>query len=247
MIPSRECSRRTHDDTHDRRARPHPHRGADRARAEAPGRPHLRLARAVRAGAAVPVGRRGVRVPGTGPVADLPVARRRLPRVGRRRERDDRLPQRLRLDGAGPRASGDRRRSARACRARDAFCRADGGRRRRRRGARAQVRAAPLAIRELWHRGDDGCDPDRTRHNRPRHDHQDLRLVPRPSRLRDGLDRRAVRADRRSSALPVAALRRRDPGSCRRDDGRGPVQRRRGDGTAHPTARRRRAAAGVRD
>ncbi len=233
MIPSRECSRRTHDDTHDRRARPHAHRGADRTGAEAPGRPHLRFTRAVRAGAAVPVGRRGVRLPGTGAVADLPVARRRLPCVGRRRERDARLPQRLRLDGAGPRASGDRRRRARARRVRNAFRRADGGWRRRRGGARAQVRATPLAIRELGHRGDDGCDPDRTRHDRTRHDHQDLRLVPRPPRLRDGLDRRAVRADRRSCALSVAALRRRDPGGGRGDDGRGSVQRRRGDGTAH--------------
>ncbi len=44
------------------------------------------------------------------PVADLPRARRRPAGLGRRRQRVLRLPQRLRLDGAGPRAPGDRAR-----------------------------------------------------------------------------------------------------------------------------------------
>ena len=36
--------------------------------------------------------------------------------------------------------------------------------------------------------------------DRPRHDHEDLRLLPRPPRLRDGLDRRPVRPHRRPRA-----------------------------------------------
>ena len=77
-----------------------------------------------------------------------------------------------------------------ARRARDALRRADRGRDRRRRGARAALRAAALALRQLRLRGDDGRDPDRARAHRPRHDRQDLRLLPRPPRRRDGLDRR---------------------------------------------------------
>ncbi len=50
---------------------------------------------------------------------------------------------------------------------------------------------------ELRVRGDHGRDPDRARADRPGHDREDLRLVPRPPRLRDGLDRGALRRDRR--------------------------------------------------
>ena len=69
----------------------------------------------------------------------------------------------------------------------------DRGRGDRRRGAQAPLGPRPLALRELGLRGDDGRDPDRARAHRPRHDHQDLRLLPRPSRRGDGLDRRRVR------------------------------------------------------
>ena len=50
------------------------------------------------------VRRRRLLVPAARSLADLPREGRRRVRVGRRRQRDDRLPQRLRLDGAGARA-----------------------------------------------------------------------------------------------------------------------------------------------
>ncbi len=71
-----------------------------------------------------------------------------------------------------------------------ALRRADRGRHRRRRGARPPLGPAQVALRQLRLRGDDGRDPHRARLDRARHDHEDLRLLPRPPRLRDGLDRR---------------------------------------------------------
>ena len=70
------------------------------------------------------------------------------------------------------------------------FAAVDRGRDRRRRGARAPLRAAALALRQLRLGGDDGRDPDRARADGPRDDREDLRLLPRPPRRRDGLDRR---------------------------------------------------------
>ena len=46
-------------------------------------------------------------VPGSRAVADVPLARQGRPGLGRRRKRHARLPQRVRLDGAGARPSGD--------------------------------------------------------------------------------------------------------------------------------------------
>ena len=64
-------------------------------------------------------------------------------------------------------------------------------------GAEAPLGPAQVAVHELGLRGDDGRDPHRPRGDGPGHDHEDLRLLPRPPRLRDGLDRRPVRPDRR--------------------------------------------------
>ena len=55
------------------------------------------------------VRRRRIVLPAARPVADLPRARHRPAGLGRRRQRDVGLPQRLRLDGPGPRPPGDRR------------------------------------------------------------------------------------------------------------------------------------------
>ena len=60
------------------------------------------------------LGRRRLLLPAARPVADLPRARRRPEGLGRRRQRVPRLPQRLRLDGPGPRAPGDRRARSRS-------------------------------------------------------------------------------------------------------------------------------------
>ncbi len=98
------------------------------------------------------------------------------------------------------------------------FAAPDRGRDRRRRGAAAPLGPAAVALRQLGLRGDHGRDPHRPRPHRPRHDHEDLRVVPRPPRLRDGLDRRPVRPDRRPRELRLAALRRRHPRRRRADD-----------------------------
>ena len=90
----------------------------------------------------------------------------------------------------------------------------------------APLGPAQVALHELGLRGDDGRDPDRARGHGPRHDREDLRLLPRPPRLRDGLDRRRVRPDRRPRQLRVASLRRRHPAVGRRPDDPGALQRR---------------------
>ena len=103
--------------------------------------------RDVRARAQDPLRRRRFVVPGARSVADLPRAQPGREGLGRRRERAPRLPQRLRLDGAGPCASGDREGRCRALQARHALRRADGGRGRGRRGARAPMGPAQVAVR----------------------------------------------------------------------------------------------------
>ena len=113
-----------------------------------------------------------------------------------------------------------------ALRARHALRGADRGRDRGRGRAPAPLRTAQMAVHELGLRGDHGRDPDRARGHRPRHDRQDLRLLPRPPRLRDGLDRRPLRRDRRPGELRLAPLRRRHSPGGRRPDDRRPLQRR---------------------
>ena len=81
----------------------------------------------------------------------------------------------------------------------------------------------------------------------PRHRAEDLRLVPRPPRRRDGLDRRRVRPDRRPRRSRLAALRCRDPAGPRRPDGRRALQRRRRDGAPDRPARRRGTPARLSD
>ncbi len=85
------------------------------------------------------------------------------------------------------------------------------------------------------------------RQDRSRDDHEDLRLLPRPPRRRDGLDRRPLRRDRRPRGPRLAALRRRHPAGRRRPDDRRAVQRRAGDGAPHRAARARGPRARLRD
>ena len=69
--------------------------------------------------------------------------------------------------------------------------------------------------------------------HRPRHRREDLRLLPRPPRHGDGLDRHPVRQHRGPRQPRVAALRRRHPaGHGRGHDDPGAVQRHRRDGAA---------------
>ena len=156
--------------------------------------------------------RRRLLLPEPRSVADLPGLRRGP--AGRRRRRQPLLglPQRLRLDGPGPRPPGDRRRGARA-RRRSAPTSRPSPRTRSSspRSSRARFGLPALALRQLRLGGDDGRDPDRPRADRPRDDREDLRLLPRPPRRRDGVDRRALRRDRRPRPPRLAALRRRHP------------------------------------
>ena len=85
------------------------HLRADRARREGAQRAHPALQGDVRAGAGPPHRWRRVLVSAPRPLADLPRARLGAEGLGRRRQRDVGLPQRVRLDGPGPRAPGDRR------------------------------------------------------------------------------------------------------------------------------------------
>ena len=206
--------------------RPLAHKGADRARGEGAQRGHAQVGGDVQAGARGAHRRGRFVIPAARPVADLPRARPRPEGLGRRRQRDVRLPQRVRLDGAGPCASGDREGDPRALRERHALRGADRGRGRGRRGAAAALGAAALALHELRLGVDDGRDPDRARVREARHRDEDLRLLPRPSRHGDGLDRGRVRQDRRSRQPRLAALRRRHPAGDRGHDGRRAVQRR---------------------
>ena len=198
---------------------------------------HAGLARDVRARPRPPVRRRRLVLPAARSVADLPRARRRPEGLGRRRQRDVRLPQRLRLDGPGPRPPGDRRRrSASATRTgthfaaptEDAIVVGDELARRwglpKWRYTNSGSESTMDAIRIA--RGYTGRDDD----------HEDLRLLPRPPRRRDGLDRRRVRQDRRPREPRLAALRRRHPAGRRRPDDRRAVQRRRARWSAASSA-----------
>ena len=86
----------------------------------------------------------------------------------------------------------------------------------------------------------------RGRHG-PRHDREDLRLLPRAPRLRDGLARRRLRLDRRPFRPAVDPLRARHPAGRRGHDDRGPVQRRGGDGAPNRAPDRGGSGAGLRD
>jgi glutamate-1-semialdehyde 2,1-aminomutase len=68
--------------------------------------------------------------------------------------------------------------------------------------------APALALHELRLGVDDGRDPHRARLHQARHGDEDLRLLPRPPRHGDGLDRGRVRQDRPARApasLPYGA------------------------------------------
>ena len=116
-----------------------------------------------------------------------------------------------------------------------------------RRGAAAPLEPAALALHELRLRVDDGRHPDRARVHEPRHRDEDLRLLPRPPRHGDGLDRRRVRQDRRPRQPRLAALRRRHPAGRRGHDDRRAVQRRRRDGAPHRAPHRGGPQARLRD
>ena len=159
-----------------------------------------------------------------------------------------RLPQRVRLDGAGPRAPGDRRGRARAGR------RSGRTSPRRPRTASSSRRSSP---------GASACRSGATRTPAPRrrwtrsgspaahtgrdtivkifgsyHGHHDYVMVS------IGVP---YEQDRRPRGLRVAALRRRDPAGRRRHDDPVPFNDAERDGAADRAARRGGAAAGLRD
>ncbi len=200
--------------THERPDRPPARPRADRDGGGTARRAHPGVARDLRARTGPSRRRRRLLVPGAQPLADLPRARGGARRLGRRRQPDVGLPQRLRLDGAGSCAPRHRPGDRRALPPRYALRGTDRGRHRRRRRARTALGAAQVALHQLGLRVDDGRDPDRPRVHGPRHRDEDLRLLPRPPRHRHGLDRRRVRQDRRPREPRLAGVRRGDP--CRR-------------------------------
>ena len=113
------------------------------------------------------------------------------------------------------------------------FAAPDRGRDRRRRGAPAPLGPPALALHQHGLGVDDGRDPHRPRAHRPRHDHEDLRLLPRPPRRGDGLaGHRRGRLHRGPRQPPADPLRRGHPAGDRRHDRRGALQRRRARWTA---------------
>ena len=145
---------------------------------------HARLASALPTGAPDDAARGRLVVPGRRPLSDLPVARPRLGGLGRRRQPVRRLPQRVRLDGGGPRAPqsgrGDRARGAHG----HAFRRHHRSHRAAGRRAVPTVPPRSRPIRELRDRSHDGRHPSGAWCHRTRRDLQDRRLVPRTSRRR---------------------------------------------------------------
>ena len=118
---------------------------------------------------------------------------------------------------------------------------------RRRRGARAPLGHPSLALHELRLGVDDGRDPHRARVHQARHRDEDLRLLPRPPRHGDGLDRGRVRQDRPARGARLAALRRRHPAVGRRRGLLGALQRRRVAGAPDRRPRPRGPQAGLHD
>ena len=168
--------------------------------------------------------------------------------VGRRRQRDVRLPQRLRLDGPGPRAPGDRPRgrpSATAAGTHFAAPTED-----------AVVVAEELARRwglQRWRYTNSGSEStmDAIRIARAYtgrdtvmkifgsyHGHHDTVMVS------IGVEYDKIGPHERPA---LAALRRRHPAGDRRPGLRGALQRRRVDGAPHRRARTRGPQAGLRD
>ena len=108
-------------------------------------------------------------------------------RVGRRRQRVPRLPQRLRRHVRRPRQP-DRLRGGQGAHGRGhALRRPHRGLDHRRRGAAPPLGPAAVALHQLGHRVHDGRRPPRARLHRPRGDRQDGGHLPRPPRRRDGL------------------------------------------------------------
>ena len=155
---------------------------------------------------------RRLHVPRARPVPDLLHPRQGPAHLERRGQGDRRLPQRLRLHGPGARPSAHRRGHPEARAARHPVRSADRGRHHHGREPRRRLQAPAVALRQLGLRGHDGRHPRRPRLHRPRDHRQDVRLVPRPSRLRHGQHRRArLRQDRPARQLRLAPLRRRHP------------------------------------
>ena len=101
------------------------------------------------------------------------------------------------------------------------------------------LEAAQVALHEHRVRVHHGRDPHRACRHASRRRHEDLRLVPRPPRLRDGLGAGQLRRLRAARRLRLVPLRCRHPRRRRPDDRRRALQRPRRDGEPPQEARRR--------
>ncbi len=149
--------------------------------------------------------------------------------LGRRRQRVRRLPQRLRRDVRRAREPGDREgRQADRAALGTHFAAPTEGSITVAEELQPPLRPAAVAVHELRHRGDHGRDPPRARRHRPRRDHQDRGLLPRPPRCGDGVGVPVARGTRRARRPAQRPLRRRLPEGAHRPHSCRAVQRRRG-------------------
>ena len=189
-----------HGDPNARRDRPRAHPRADRARGRAARRAHAAARSAMYERARGDARRRRrLLLPGARPLADLP---RRTGKgragLGRRRQR---------ACSTSTTASARWCRATRTRRSRRPSASASSSALTSRRRPRTRSSSSEELARRFglpkWRYVNSGSEAtmDAIRIARavtgPRHDRQDLRLLPRPPRLRDGLDRRPVRQDRR--------------------------------------------------
>ena len=192
--------------------RPQAHRRTDGARREAPRGRDSQVVRDVQAGVQVARQRGLVHLPDARSLSRLLHPRQGLQDLLGRRPGAQRLPQRLRLHGAGARAPGHRRDHQEALRAGHPVRPAHRGLDHRGRAPGQELPAAQVALRELRLRGHHGRHPHRPGLHRPRAGAQDLRLLPWSSRLRDGEPGcRRLRRHRAPRQLQVDLLRRRHP------------------------------------
>ncbi len=187
-------------------------RRAGGARGEAPRERDAQVVRDVQAGVQVARQRGLVHLSDARSLPHLLHPRQGLQDLLGRRARDQRLPQRLRLHGAGARAPGHRRDHQEALRAGHPVRPAHRGLVHRGRAPGQELPPAQVALRELRLRGHHGRHPHRPGLHGPGAGAQDLRLLSWPSRLRDGEPgRRRFRRHRSPRQLQVDLLRGRHP------------------------------------
>ena len=170
---------------------------------------------------------RAVELPGLRPAPDRRASRPGLVDGRRRRQPVHGLRHGLRRPVRRPRAPARAGCDRGAARRRHPVRHAVRGQRRRGRAPPGPVRAAPVAVHQLGHRGDHGCHPRRSRGDRPGEDRQGRGRLPRPPRRGDDLDEAAAVRGRSGGRSARDPSDRGDHASGARRHDRRPVQPRR--------------------